>query len=108
MDKLAQILNEKILEMTLVLVVTFISFFIYLSSTTEPIKSRLRGGLQGALIALVLAIPTWTYIGHNNLAALVIITVILCTSGQFLPELIQMAFKKYATKWIKEKTGDSE
>jgi len=108
LDKLIQILNEKTIEIVLVLVVTFFSFFIYLTSTNEPIKSRIRGGLQGAFIALVTAYPTWVYIGHDNLAGLVLITVILCTSGQFLPELIQMAFKKYATKWVKEKTGDSE
>lgn len=86
------------IEFTLIAFVIFVSFLIYLTSTTEPIRSRIRGGLQGGLIAVVCAYPTWTYIGRDNLAALVLITVIFCISGQFLIEPVQKAVPKYIKK----------
>lgn len=105
MEKLLNLLNEMVIEFTLIAFVIFVSFFIYLTSTTEPIKSRIRGGLQGGLIALVCAYPTWTYIGKGNLAALVLITVILCISGQFLIEPVQKAIPKYVKKVLDKLTG---
>lgn len=105
MEKLLNLLNEMVVEFTLIAFVIFVSFFIYLTSTTEPIKSRIRGGLQGGLIASVCAIPTWTYIGRGSLAALVLITVIFCISGQFLIEPVQKAIPKYVKKVLDKLTG---
>ena len=93
------------IEFSLIAFVIFISFFIYLTSTTEPIKSRVRGAFQGGFIAVVFAYPVWTYIGKGNLAALILITAILCISGQFLIEPIQKAVPKYVKKVIDKLTG---
>lgn len=76
--------------------VIVISFFIYLTSTTEPMKSRIRGATQGALIAIVCAYPTWLYIGRDRLEGLVFITVIFCITGQFMIEPIQKWIAKYS------------
>lgn len=100
MEKLIALLNDKFIEFTLMIFVIFVSFFIYLTSTTEPMRSRIRGGVQGALIAAVAAYPVWTYIGNGNLAALVLITIILCISGQFLIEPVQKAVPKYLSKLL--------
>lgn len=98
LEKLLELINERIVEWVIILIGTFAGFFIYLTSTTDPIKSRIRGGIQGALIAGVASYPIWTYIGRNNLAALILITIILCISGQFLIEPLQKAIPKYLNK----------
>ena len=93
-------LNDWFVEITLMIFVTVISFFIYLTTTDEPVKSRVRGGLQGALISSIASLPTWYYLGGGNLAALVFICIIYCVSGQFLIEPIQTAVPKYFKKLL--------
>lgn len=98
MEKLLELINERVVEWAIVIFATFIGFFIYLTSTTDPLRSRVRGAFQGALIAGSCGLPIWTYIGNGNLGLLVVIVIILCVTGQFLIEPLQKAVPKLLNK----------
>lgn len=108
MENLIDALKDKMGEIFTILFFSAISFIIYLlAQNNEPIKNRIRGAFLGFFISIAFSYPVFLVIGREQWWALASISSVLTISGQFLPELIQSTFRKYATKKANDFTGDS-
>lgn len=96
MEQLLKLLDDKIAEILTILFFSGIGFCIYLLADNEPIKKRMRGAFLGFFISAAFSYPTWLFVGGSKWWALAGISSVLTISGQFLPELIQSTFRKYA------------
>lgn len=68
-----------------------------LAPNTDTLKTRVRGAFLGFFISLIFSYPVFLIVGAGKIWTLIPIAATLTISGQFLPELIQSTFKKYAT-----------
>ncbi len=99
-------IQDKINEIVTVLFFSAISFIIYLlAPNNEPLKQRLRGAFLGFFISMAFSYPAYLLFGNDKWWALALTSSVLTISGQFLPELIQSTFKKYATNISKKYEG---
>lgn len=106
MEDLINTLQEKSNEIITILFFSAISFIIYLlAPNSEPLKQRLRGAFLGFFISMAFSYPAFLLIGNDKWWALAFISSVLTISGQFLPELIQSTFKKYAINVSKKYQG---
>ena len=102
-------LRQHIDEFVLMFVVGLLSMGIYMLSEKDiPFKARLRLAVMGFLIAMVFSLPVYYGMNAGSLLWLVCITSIFTICGQFLPELLQILFKKFVKKQIKDRFGVSE
>ena len=98
MEKLIELINERFVEWVIVIFATIAGFLIYLTSTSDPLRNRIRGAFQGAIIAASCGYPIWTHIGNGNLALLIGIVITLCITGQFAIDPLQKAVPKLINK----------
>lgn len=108
MEQLFKVLEEKLLDILTIIFFSGIGFSIYMLYKRDPIKSRLKGAALGFFISLAFSYPAWLVFGNDKWWALAGISSVLTISGQFLPELIEITFKKYATNKASNYTGDSK
>lgn len=85
-----------------------IGFAIYMLSKEQPIKARIKGAALGFFISIAFSYPAWLVVGNDKWWALAGISSVLTISGQFLPELMTITFKKYATNKAANYTGDQK
>lgn len=105
MEQLLRLLDEKLADLLTIFFFSCIGFIIYLLAENDPIKKRMRGAFLGFFISIAFSYPTYLFVGGDNWWALSAISSVFAISGQFLPELIQSTFRKYATKKADKFTG---
>jgi len=99
------VLEAKTGEIITIIFFSALGFCIYVLSQKGTLRQRLQGAALGFLISLAFSYPIYQTIGSDRWWALAMLSSILTISGQFLPELITLAFQRYAKKLIKDKLG---
>jgi hypothetical protein len=109
MDDIIKVLHERIGDILTILFFSCVSFIIYmLAPNTETVRTRMRGAFLGFFISLAFSYPVYLIFGNDKWWALAMTSSVLTISGQFLPELIQSAFKKYVTTKVNNMTEDDK
>lgn len=78
---------------------------IYMLSSNEPPKKKVRSAFLGFFVAMAFSYPTYVFIGGGHLWALAAISSVYTICGQFLPEFLQSIAPKFVRKALKDKFG---
>lgn len=98
MEQFLKALDDKIVDIITMLFFSGLGICIYLLNGQDSIKLKMRGAFLGFFISLSFSYPVYLFMGDGKWWVLAMVSSVLTISGQFLPDLITNAFRKYATK----------